>query len=198
MSLVAHSRRFHLVALMLLIGAALPPGAGAQVPVSPGSVVSGVLSFDGRATLGDFTGTTTTVTGEFSGGPDLPSVQGWVEAPVKTLKTGKGKRDTDMNKSMESDKYPMIRYELTGVTPGVWSGDTAQVTLLGRFVIHGVTREAEIPARVTITPGQVRVEGSTPLNLKHYRIGGLTKFLGTIRMHEDIVVRLDVTFATAS
>jgi polyisoprenoid-binding protein YceI len=195
MSVAAHIRRFRLLAL--LAGAAMPIGAGAQVPVSPGSIVSGVLSFDGRATLGDFTGTTTTVTGEFYGGPDLASVQGWVEAPVRTLRTGKGKRDTDMNKSMESDKYPMIRYELTGVTPGVWSGDTAQVTLLGRFVIHGVTREAEIPARLTISGGQVRVEGSTPLNLKDYRIGGLTKFLGTIRMHEDIVVRLDVTFAPA-
>lgn len=197
MSIAAHLRPFRLLALTLLAGAVMPAGAGAQVPVSPGTVVSGVLSFDGRATLGDFTGTTTTVTGEFSGGPDLASVHGWVEAPVKTLKTGKGKRDTDMNKSMESDKYPVIRYELTGVTPGVWSGDTAQVTLLGRFLIHGVTREAEIPARVTISAGQVRVEGSTPLNLKDYRIGGLTKFLGTIKMHEDIVVRLDVTFAAA-
>jgi hypothetical protein len=44
-----------------------------------------VLSFEGRASVGDFTGTTTAVTGEMTGGPDLSAVRGWVEAPVTTL-----------------------------------------------------------------------------------------------------------------
>ena len=65
-------------------------------------LASGKLSFDGHATVGDFTGTTTTVTGEMTGSESLAAVRGWVESPVKTLDTGDRKRDKDLNKSMES------------------------------------------------------------------------------------------------
>src|SRR3954470_782170 len=69
-------------------------------PIPNGRVVSGTLSFDGQATAGDFTGTTNSVTGQFSGAPGLSGVRGWVEAPVESLKTGDRKRDKDLNKSM--------------------------------------------------------------------------------------------------
>lgn len=90
--------------------------AAAQLAVPAGTVREGTLSFDGRATAGAFTGTTRAVTGEMTGGGGLSDVRGWVEAPVNTLKTGNNRRDRDLNKSMESEKYPTIRFELTGVT----------------------------------------------------------------------------------
>ena len=65
--------------------------------VPSAAVTEGKLSFDGRATAGDFTGATRTVRGEMTGGNDLREVRGWVEAPVVTLLTGNGKRDTDLN-----------------------------------------------------------------------------------------------------
>ena len=34
-----------------------------------------------------------------------------------------------------------------------------------------------------------------PLNLKDYRIGGLSKLLGVLKMYEDIEVHVDVLFA---
>jgi hypothetical protein len=36
-----------------------------------------------------------------------------------------------------------------------------------------------------------------PLNLKDYKIGGLTKMLGMLRMYEDIKVHVDLTFHLA-
>src|SRR5918994_827285 len=92
--------------------------------LSRGRVVSGSLSFDGHATAGDFTGTTTTVSGQLSGAADLTGVRGWVEAPVKTLKTGNGKRDKDLNKSMESEKYPVLRFDLARVSRTGGSADS--------------------------------------------------------------------------
>jgi polyisoprenoid-binding protein YceI len=168
--------------------------AVAQAPITSGVVRQGRLSFDGRATVGDFTGSTTTVTGEMSGGPTLSSVRGWVEAPVTTLVTGNKRRDGDLNKSMESQKYPKIRFELKDVVPGTARGDTTPVSLHGSFVIHGVTRDATIPATVALLPSGVHVRGDTPLNLKDYKIGGLSKLLGTLKMDEHIVVHLDLTF----
>src|SRR6267142_6924379 len=92
-----------MLALMLLAAGA----AAQQSPIASGTVKEGRLSFDGRATAGDFTGVTTTVTGAMEGGPELAGVRGWVEAPVATLKTGNDRRDRDLNKSMESGKYPV-------------------------------------------------------------------------------------------
>jgi polyisoprenoid-binding protein YceI len=170
------------------------PVSAQQGPIPGGSVREGSLSFDGRATLGDFTGTTSTLTGEFEGAPDLDGVRGWVDAPVQTLVTGNGKRDRDLNKSMESGTYPTLRFELDGVSPGPGTPDSLPVTLHGHLIIHGVSREASLPGILTLGADHVRIRSTFPLNLKDYNIGGLTKMLGMLKMHEDITVHVDVTF----
>jgi polyisoprenoid-binding protein YceI len=191
-------KSLRLASTIFLVGLTLLPvrATRAQGPVAGGRVESGTLSFDGHATVGDFTGTTTSVTGEMTGGLGLADVRGWVEAAVDSLKTGNKRRDTDLAKSMETDEYPTMRYDLDGVTPQTVGGDTVAVTLHGRFSIHGVVRNADIPARVMLVGNHVRLLADTPLNLKDYKIGHLTKMLGMLTMHEDIVVHVDLTFAT--
>ncbi|MFL5494074.1 MAG: YceI family protein [Gemmatimonadales bacterium] len=183
-------------AILLLAASSLvlAGDAEAQRSITSGPIREGTLSFDGHATTGDFTGTTSTVTGEMTGGAELAAVRGWVEAPVQTLITGNNKRDRDLNKSMESEKYPTVRYELVAVLPGETRGDTTTVTLHGYFLIHGVREHAAIPATVLFLSDGIRVRGDTPLNLKTYNIGGLTKMLGMLKMHEEILVHLDLTF----
>jgi polyisoprenoid-binding protein YceI len=170
----------------------------AQLAIPAGTVREGTLSFDGRATAGAFTGTTTTVTGEMTGGNGLSQIRGWVEVPVNSLKTGNDRRDRDLNKSMESEKYPTVRFELTGVEAAEPPRDSMTVTLQGRFIIHGVTRDASLAADVTLGQDGVRVRGTTPLNLKDYEIGGLTKMMGMLKMHEEIVVHVDLVFEPAA
>lgn len=182
-----------LAAAVWAIGA--PAWAQLSGPIPPGRVVSGRLGFDGHATVGDFTGTTTEVSGEMTGGPGLEAVRGWVEAPVRTLETGDRRRDRDLNKSMESDKYPTIRFELTGVTAQGGGADSAVVTLEGRMMIHGVTRGVSLPASVVSAGEGLRVRSDFPLDLGDYEIGGLSRMLGMLRMYEDIDVHVDVTFA---
>ena len=181
-------------ALCAVVLGVAPRAAVAQQAIPAGTVRDGVLSFDGRATVGDFTGTTTSVTGEMSGGARLSEVRGWVEAPVRTLRTGNDRRDRDLDRSMESEKYPTLRFELTGVEPRGFAGDSTSVVLHGRFIIHGVTHEAAVPADVVVLPGTVRVHGETRLNLRDYDIGGLTKMMGMLRMHEEIVLHVDLSF----
>ena len=183
--------------LMVLAGLGLAtptPAAQLQLPVRPGTVREGTLSFDGHATTGDFTGKTSTITGEMTGGATLPEIKGWVEAPVKTLDTDNDRRDRDLNKSMESDKYPTIRFELTQAVAQGTLADSMDIVLRGQFLIHGVTREVELPATLVFLSDGVRVRGTAPLNLKDYKIGGLSKFLGVLKMSEEIEVHVDVTF----
>jgi polyisoprenoid-binding protein YceI len=162
--------------------------------IPPGRAIAGTLSFDGHATAGDFTGTTKTVSGQLQGASSLTGVRGWVEAPVSTLKTGNGKRDKDLNKSMESQKYPMLRFDLAGITRTGGSADSVAVILKGALRLHGVTRNVELPGTIQFTGSDARVRSDFPLNLKDYRIGGLSKLLGVLRMYEDIVVHADVLF----
>jgi polyisoprenoid-binding protein YceI len=181
-------------ALIALCLAASPAAAQLEGTIPSGRVVTGTLSFDGHATVGDFIGTTTQVTGEMTGG-GLAEVRGWVEAPVGTLDTGNKKRDRDLNKSMESDKYPTIRFELTGVAPTRGAAGSVATTLMGRMTLHGVTREVSLPAEIRAVSEGIRVRSDFPLNLKEYEIGGLSKMLGMLKMQEDIEVRVDLTFA---
>jgi polyisoprenoid-binding protein YceI len=184
-----------IIRALLLLGltASHVVAQGPQRTIPDGVVRQGKLSFDGRATTGNFTGTTTTLTGKLQGG-QLSQVRGWVEAPVHTLTTGNQRRDRDLNKSMESNKYPAIRFELTDVAGTGAASDSVNLMLHGRFTIHGVTRDAIVPASVAFHPEGIRVRGATPLNLKDYKIGGLSKALGILKMQEKIVIHVDLLF----
>lgn len=185
--------------LALLAGLVAMPAAQAQTaaPIPQGVVRTGTLSFDGHGTPGPFTGTTSILSGEMTGGDSLAAVRGWVEAPVKTLVTANTRRDRDLNKSMESDKYPNIRFDLHGVTAAAGTPDSVPVTLQGALTVHGVTRDVNLPGFVRREGDVLRVRTDFPLNLKDYEIGGLTKMLGMLKMDEQIVVHVDVSFAPA-
>lgn len=170
----------------------------AQRAMPAGAVVGGTLAFDGRATVGDFSGTTATVRGVMTGGAGLGRVRGWVEAPANTLKTGNDKRDRDMYASLEADRYPTIRFDLDSVAPHGEAGDSAIVTLHGRLAIHGVTRDVAVPATIRLEADGLRLRSRFPLLLTDYRIGGLSKMFGLLKMRPDIVVRVELTFGAGA
>jgi polyisoprenoid-binding protein YceI len=184
------------VVVLVMFSMHTTPEAVAQMrgPIPDGQVTSGMLSFDGHATMGDFTGTTRTVTGQLTGAPNIGSVRGWVEAPVQSLKTGDRKRDKDLNKSMESSEYPSLRFDLNRITATGSAGDSMPVSLYGTLNIHGVTRRLELPGTIEFKGASARVRSDFPLNLKDYGIGGLSKMLGMLKMHENIEVHVDVLF----
>ena len=94
-------------------GALAPPADG---PWPDADLHQGKLSFDGKSSLGDFTGVTSTLRGHMTGGATLVDVRGWVEAPVATLKTGNDRRDRDLVKTMDAAIYPNIRFEITSIS----------------------------------------------------------------------------------
>src|SRR6478609_10260323 len=167
----------------------------AQRPVPSSTAVTGQLSYDGRATLGDFTGTTDSLSGHLIGADDLSRVSGFVQARAATLKTGNGKRDRDQYKSLEVDSFPYIRYELDSVSVDAPKSDSTTVTLRGHFRIHGVHRAVDLPARLVLSPTGAHLRADAPLDLRDYKIEGLSKFLGALKMSPNIVIHIEVKFA---
>ncbi|HET6580145.1 MAG TPA: YceI family protein [Gemmatimonadales bacterium] len=189
--------RLGLIAMLTLGWSGLAAGQAGPpaIPLPPGRVSAGTLSFDGHGTPGDFVGRTSTVTGEMTGGNGLAAVRGWVQAPVRSLVTGNDRRDRDLVKSMEPDKYPTLRFELRGVKAGSGTADSVPVMLQGVLAIHGVSRDVSLPGYVRREGDHLRVRTDFPLNLKDYRIGGLSKALGLLKMDEHIEVHVDLSFA---
>ena len=182
---------FALPALAVLMSA---PTLRAQRILSPANVVRGTLSFDARATLGAFTGTTSALTGTMTGGSELREVRGHVEAQVATLKTGNGLRDKDMMKAMDADSFPVMRFELHGVSEQHQAADSSVVTLSGEMTLHGVTRDVAVPATVRFGKDGVQVTSTFPLNVRDYGVTRLSRMLGAFKMNPDIVVHVDVVF----
>jgi polyisoprenoid-binding protein YceI len=178
--------------LILLSLLAAPLSAQRAVPSS--NAVTGRLSYDGRATLGDFVGSTDSVFGQLNGAAEVSHVSGFVAARAATLKTGNGHRDRDQYKSLEVDSFPEIRYELDSVSVDAPKSDSSTVTLRGAFHIHGVRRAMDLPARLVLSPTGAHLRADTPLDLRDYKIEGLSKFLGALKMNPNIVVHIDVTF----
>ena len=56
-------------------------------------------------------------------------------------------------------------------------------------------RDVALPGYVRREGQDVRVRSDFPLNLKDYKIGGLSKALGLLKMDEHITVHVDVSFA---
>lgn len=173
------------------------PDRPSQDTLPPLQVLGGTLSFDARATAGRFTGTTSTIHGWVDGG-SLSGARGWVEAPAASLITGNGRRDRDMYKSLESDRFPTIRFDLDSARDLTHRGDSLLVRLEGRFTLHGVVRPVSIPAALLRSGDTVALSSTFDLNVKDYQIGGLSKFLGLFRMEEVIGIRVDVLFGPVS
>lgn len=159
-------------------------------------LLKGTLAFDGSATLGAFTGTTTTMKGQLVGAAALAAVSGWVEAPIHSLVTGNGKRDRDMYQSLEVEKFPTMRFDLAHIDAGDSRGDSIAVTLHGRFTIHGISREAAVPGWAWLRPGTTRFRGALPMDARDYGVGGLSKMLGILKMDPKLVVRVEVVFGS--
>lgn len=183
----------------LLIAAAPPLASPLQPPAwpAPNAVLrSGTLSFTGHSTLGDFVGTTTAVSGGVTGNAELANARGWVEAPVTTLSTGNGLRDHDLRATMDVEKYPTMRFELAGVTIGSTGAqsDTVVGALRGALTIHGVTRDVAILSTLIAAGDTIDVSGAFPVDLADYKVGGLTRLFGTLRVQRKIDVRFHVRF----
>jgi polyisoprenoid-binding protein YceI len=170
-------------------------GEGEMWPAPNAVLQSGTLSFTGHSTVGDFVGTTTAVSGGVTGNAELANARGWVEAPITTLSTGNRLRDRDLRATMDVANYPTMRFELAGVTVGSpAASDTVTGALRGALTIHGVTRDVAILATLIAAGDTIDVSGAFPVDLADYKVGGLTRLFGTLRVQRKIDVRFRVRF----
>lgn len=80
---------------------------------------------------------------------------GKVKVPISNIKTGIDLRDEHLRGDMwlNAEKYPYAEFQLTGIKNASSSkladGKKVNATLVGKFSVHGVTKDIEVPASLT-------------------------------------------------
>lgn len=96
---------------------------------------------------------------------------GKVIVPISNIKTGIDLRDEHLRGEMwlNSAKYPNAEFQLTGIknpsSKSLNDGQKVKATLVGKFSVHGVTKEIEVPATLTYFKESERTKAKAPGNL---------------------------------
>lgn len=96
---------------------------------------------------------------------------GKVKVPINTIKTGIDLRDEHLRSEMwlNSTKYPYAEFQLTGVknpsSKNLKEGQKVNCTLLGKFTVHGTTKDVEVPATLTYFKESEKTKAKVPGNL---------------------------------
>jgi len=128
---------------------------------------SGTAQFTSSVPLHTFTGTSDRLAGRI----DL--AEGVVDfyLDLETLDTGIGKRDKDMRKTLETDRWPFASFYGTLAPPLDSTSTAAQaVRVSGTFSIHGVEREIEVEGTIRRSQDGLHVQAAWSLDLDDYDI----------------------------
>jgi polyisoprenoid-binding protein YceI len=96
---------------------------------------------------------------------------GKVKVPINNIKTGINLRDDHLRSEMwlNSAKYPSAEFQLTGVknpsSINLSDGQKVKCTLVGKFSVHGVTKDVEVPATLTYFRESEKTKAKVPGNL---------------------------------
>ncbi|EOZ98381.1 hypothetical protein A33Q_1035 [Indibacter alkaliphilus LW1] len=130
---------------------------------------SGYVNFLSKASLNEFNGESK----QLNGLVDLDKNLLDFYIDLNTLKTGIGLRDRHMRENyLETHKYQFA--EFTGKIaegPELKPGESRKVTAKGKFKIHGVEREIEVPGTIKrINDSNLELEANFKVILSDYKI----------------------------
>jgi polyisoprenoid-binding protein YceI len=92
---------------------------------------------------------------------------------------------------LEKDKFPQITFRSTGVTARL-ENQQFNVRIKGDISLHGVTRQIEIPATVSIEGNNLRAKGHFTLDRKKFNVKATTAGHGTVRVKHKLDFDFDI------
>jgi len=181
------------IALVLAVGPASPARGDPHrwSPVPGKSEVSFVAAFP----LGNFTGRTQDVTGEFRADPaDLrQGVTGHLVVAARGLRTGDDGRDRDMYKALAAQAQPDIRFTIERVEasfPSVTERADVLLSITGVMLIRGVERSMVFPARVRLRDDKLWVRGEAEVKMTDFGIKPPSHLMMDVK--NQVLVSFDV------
>jgi polyisoprenoid-binding protein YceI len=163
-------------------------------PVAGKSEVSFTASFP----LGDFTGRTQDIAGEFRANPaDLRSgVTGMLRIKAFGIGTGDEGRDREMYRLLAVDRYPEIQFTIERIEasfPSTTDRADVLLTITGPMSIRGVERAMTFPGRARLRDDKLWVRGEGPLQMSRFGMKPPSRFFFDVK--DTLLVSFDITLA---
>jgi polyisoprenoid-binding protein YceI len=181
------------IGLLALLPGASPAGADLRrfTPVAAKSEVSFTASFP----LGDFTGRTQDIAGEFRADPaDLRSgVTGMLRIKAYGIRTGDEGRDREMYRLLAVDRHPEIQFTIERIEasfPSTTDRADVLLTITGLMAIRGVERAMAFPGRARLRDDKLWVRGEGQLRMSHFGIKPPSRFFFDVK--DTLLVSFDV------
>jgi polyisoprenoid-binding protein YceI len=100
----------------------------------------------------EINGTAEGISGSFTFNPKQPAkLRGTLMATVATMASGNATRDEHIKSStwLDAAKYPKISFVITSITNPVTVGSKLSGKAVGKFTMHGVTKQITVPFTLT-------------------------------------------------
>ncbi len=156
------------------------------------------MQFVSDAPLERFTGKTTSLSGDISVDPNaVAATKSEIKAEVGTIKTNLALRDQHLagENWLDAKKYPQAKFVITKVAgpAKLTPNDVTEVTVTGKFTLHGVTKDVTTKAKVRYTAGAtpgLHVVASFTVHLEDYKVS--IPSVVALKVSPDIVVNIDL------
>lgn len=155
------------------------------------------IGFKARATVLDFKGESTALTGRFEldlSNLDQPG-RGALEVRADSLNTKHKKRDRVMRqKHLETEKYPLIRFVIKEAKLETDDPDQkkADYVLQGELDIHGVRKPIQVVATLDYKrDDKLKINGSIPIKMTDFEIR-IPTFAVVLRVKNEVNVYFDL------
>ena len=111
--------------------------------------------------------------------------------PVASLTSEKSGLDKNLRADLRGDKYPEIRFTMSGYTlaPNAAEADTITIQADGTLSIAGKERPAKLSGRVYRTDGGMWLDGSHKLLMTDFGIQPRKMMMGALRVRDQVTVR---------
>lgn len=111
------------------------------------------------------------------------------QAPVKGLKSGKGKMDKNTYEALKADEYSTIKFESTSIKKS-----NGKYYAKGNLSIAGTTKNVEIPLELSKKDGKISLVTDYKINMLDYNVEPPTAMFGTIKTGESVVVKFNLIY----
>jgi len=125
------------------------------------------------------------VEAELVDGQPLLRTPTYVEVETQRLRSGNALVDGELQRRLDSRKFPRIRGELTGVNAGNGAG-TSRLT--GELTLHGVTRKLDVDVAIRqVDPRTLEIEGTRAIDMRDFGLPPPSFLM--FRMQPEVQVR---------
>jgi polyisoprenoid-binding protein YceI len=107
--------------------------------------------------------------------------------------TDRREMESTMNQTvLESEKYPEIVFDSTGVSANQVSEGRYQVNMNGNLTLHGVTRSVAVPLQLAFLGDMFRASGEFSISQSSFGIKPVSVAGGSLKLKDELKLTFDI------